>query len=64
MILNEIRVALAGHIQRGNPCGYMIVLWQHALGIWGKSSLNKDFGKLVVFDKRNQSNSFVKQQVN
>lgn len=52
LIPNEIRVALAGHIQRGgNPCGYDRFMATR-FGVYGASLLlNKDFGKLVVFDK-------------
>ena len=52
MIPNEIRVALAGHIQRGgNPCGYDRFMATR-FGVYGANLLlNKDFGKLVVFDK-------------
>ena len=52
LIPNEIRVALAGHIQRGgNPCGYDRFMATR-FGVYGANLLlNKDFGKLVVFDK-------------
>ena len=52
MIPNEIRVALAGHIQRGgNPCSYDRFMATR-FGVYGANLLlNKDFGKLVVFDK-------------
>ena len=52
LIPNEIRVALAGHIQRGgNPCSYDRFMATR-FGVYGANLLlNKDFGKLVVFDK-------------
>lgn len=52
LIPNEVRVALAGHIQRGgNPCSYDRFMATR-FGVYGANLLlNKDFGKLVVFDK-------------
>lgn len=49
---DEIRVAMAGHIQRGgNPCAYDRFMATR-FGMYGANLiLNKDFGKLVVFDK-------------
>lgn len=45
-------MALAGHIQRGgNPCSYDRFMATR-FGVYGANLLlNKDFGKLVVFDK-------------